>query len=70
LSTAQHDFAYHDEEKFVEGSVSAAFGWSVVGRADVPCEDGDWVKAIHPVFVVPFERAMESRTYFEEQGGF
>jgi len=36
----------------------------------VPCEDEDWVTPIHPVFVVPFEKANECRGYFEAKSGF
>ncbi|KAF2434485.1 prenyltransferase [Tothia fuscella] len=70
LSTAQHYFGFQDQESFSVVRASAGFGWSITGRADVICDEDDWVKPVHPLFVVPFERAVECRKYFEEREGF
>lgn len=69
LSTAQHIFAF-DMEKFGIIPATAGFGWRVVGRAEVTCDEGDWVQPSHPVFVVPFESAAACRRHFEDKEEF
>ena len=71
LSAAQHIYTFQDEERFELVKGTAALGWTVAGRAEgLPIEEQDYVRAIHPVYVVPFERVEEARTYFEEKTGF
>jgi protein farnesyltransferase subunit beta len=70
LSAAQNHFEFADEERFKAIKTTAAFGWKVVGEADVPCEENDRVKPVHPVFVVPFDKVEECRSYFEQKEGF
>jgi len=71
LSAAQNIFAFEDEEKFKTVEATAGFGWRLDGIVkDVPCEDGDRVVPIHPVYMVPFEKARECREYFEAKEGF
>ncbi|KIW02375.1 uncharacterized protein PV09_06197 [Verruconis gallopava] len=71
LSAAQHVYAFQDQEKLELVKGTAGFGWTVAGRAEgLPVEEQDRVRAIHPVFVIPFERVEECRNYFEEKAGF
>jgi protein farnesyltransferase subunit beta len=71
LSAAQHVYEFRDEERFELVKGTAAFGWTVGGRAEgLPLEEKDFVRAIHPVYVIPFESAETSRRYFEEKVGF
>jgi protein farnesyltransferase subunit beta len=70
LSTAQHHFAYKEVERAGVVGASAGFGWKVEGKADVICDEDDWVRPVHPLFVVPIERAEKCRAYFEAKGGF
>lgn len=72
LSAAQNIFTYQEVEKLGVAGATAAFGWSVEARGsdDVPCEYMDRVRAVHPVYVIPFEAVNETRKYFEEKGGF
>ncbi|RDI81618.1 hypothetical protein Vi05172_g8434 [Venturia inaequalis] len=72
LSAAQNIFTYQEAEKMGVAGATAAFGWSVEARGSdhIPCEYMDRVKAVHPVYVIPFEAVDEARSYFEEKGGF
>jgi protein farnesyltransferase subunit beta len=70
LSTAQHKFIYQRREEYANAPSTAGYGWKTAGRVEVPCEDEDWVTPIHPIFVVPFEKAAACRKYFEEKGAF
>jgi protein farnesyltransferase subunit beta len=57
-----------EDEDSPNNELTAAFGWRVSGPADVPCEEDDRVRTVHPVFAIPFERAKECREYFESSG--
>lgn len=71
LMGAQHVFDFQDEDRFKVVKGTAAFGWKVAGRAlGLSIEEQEMVRAIHPVFVAPFERVEECRKYFEEKDGF
>jgi protein farnesyltransferase subunit beta len=71
LSASQYVYEFQDEERFELVKGTAGFGWTVAGRAEgLPIEEQDYLRAIHPVFVVPFERVEECRRYFEEMEGF
>jgi protein farnesyltransferase subunit beta len=71
LSAAQHVYEFCDDERFELVKGTAGFGWTVAGRAEgLPVEEQDFVRAIHPVYVIPFERVEECRKYFEEKAGF
>jgi len=70
LSAAQNYFEFVEDDKMDLLPLKAPYGWSWKGEADVPCEETDRVTLVHPVFVIPFEKVVECRTYFEEKEGF
>ena len=71
LSAAQHIYEFKDEERFELVKGTAPLGWSVAGRVEgLPLEEQDFVRAIHPVYVIPFERVEDCRRYVEEKTGF
>ena len=76
LSAAQNAFAYSSlkrstqikgEEKVACNKLTAAFDWHVAGPADVPCDESDRIRSVHPVFVIPSENAKACREYFENK---
>ena len=70
LGAAQNYFEFVEDKKMDLLPLTAPYGWSWKGEADVPCEETDRVSSVHPVFVIPFEKVIECRTYFEEKEGF
>lgn len=70
LSWAQNYFGYEEDEKRKGVPLTAAYGWKWKGEAEAPCEEAERVRPLHPVFVIPFDRAEECRAYFEEKVGF
>lgn len=73
LSAAQHMYIYdeHVNKGLGTGDLGAPYHWKTVGlykgNADI-CDDGDIIRTIHPVFVVPYMAVYECRRYFEEEG--
>jgi protein farnesyltransferase subunit beta len=57
-------------EWVVGNELTAPFGWTVVGRKEGFCDEGEGVVPLHPVFVVPVEQATKCREYFEGKEGF
>ncbi|KAF2400939.1 terpenoid cyclases/Protein prenyltransferase [Trichodelitschia bisporula] len=71
LSAAQNVFKFEVDEKLLGVTPgTAAYGWTTVGQANVPGDEEDRIIPVHPVLVVPFERAAECRGYFESKIGF
>lgn len=70
LNWAQNRYEFELDESRKDIPFTAPYGWSWKGEADVPCEEAERVKPLHPVFVIPIERAEECRRYFEERAGF
>ncbi|KAF2001966.1 terpenoid cyclases/Protein prenyltransferase [Amniculicola lignicola CBS 123094] len=76
LSAAQWRFAYDGgvevEGEVGKGDLGAAFCWRVEGEWEDQrvWGEGDTVRVVHPVFVVPWGKAEEARRYFEEKEGF
>jgi protein farnesyltransferase subunit beta len=60
-STAEQD----GKEEGVTGPLSAPYGWVLRGQVGGEWEDGDRVRPVHPVFVVPAARADACRRYFD-----
>ncbi|KAK7179660.1 hypothetical protein DPSP01_011591 [Paraphaeosphaeria sporulosa] len=71
LSAAQHRYM-HDTETVEKGGLDAAFHWMANGTfaGSKIWTPADEVAYIHPIFVIPFSAASESRKYFADKGGF
>lgn len=50
--------------------LSAPFGWSIAKKADLPVDEADRVFPVHPIFVVPYQKAAEARKYFLRKDAF
>lgn len=75
LSAAQYKFAYDENVNKGLGAANlgAPYHWKTGGRYEEKNEvwdDADVVRAVHPVFVIPFMAVYECRRYFEEKEGF
>ncbi|KAI4686044.1 uncharacterized protein J4E88_003881 [Alternaria novae-zelandiae] len=75
LSAVQHKYAYDENvnKTLGTGTFGAPFHWKMEGRydgEDKVWDEGDAVRAVHPVFVIPFMSVYETRKYFEEKEGF
>jgi len=72
LSAAQHYYYYDESSAEDLPSLTAAFDWKVAPLPEVAhlLDEDDLVKPIHPVFVVPWGRAEQTREHFEGKVGF
>lgn len=82
LSAAQYQHAYRaengangrdsDAEQFEKGNgLTTAFDWqSPVSIEGLPFDQNDQVAPVHPVFVIPFDKAQRCRQYFASRLGF
>jgi hypothetical protein len=50
--------------------LSAPFGWTLAKRVELPCDDTDRVFPVHPIYVIPYEKAEEARKHFLQKVGF
>lgn len=75
LSAAQHKYVYDENvnKTLGTGNYGAPFHWKTEGRydgEDVVWDEADALRAVHPVFVIPFMAVYETRKYFEDKEGF
>ncbi|CAN9398413.1 unnamed protein product [Alternaria alternata] len=75
LSAAQHKYVYDENvnKTLGTGNYGAPFHWKTEGRydgEDVVWDEADALRAVHPVFVIPFMVVYETRKYFEDKEGF
>lgn len=74
LSCVQHQHSYVDNAESGEeaGLLEAAFRWRVVEKNcnNQVWDEEDVVGEIHPVFVVPSEKALNMKKHFQEKRGF
>ncbi|KNG45906.1 CaaX farnesyltransferase beta subunit Ram1 [Stemphylium lycopersici] len=75
LSAAQHQYVYDENvnKNLGTGNYGAPYHWKTQGRYEDDgkvWDEGDVVKTVHPVFVIPFMAVYEMRRYFEEKEGF
>lgn len=59
-----------EDEKAGIVALSAPFRWTIVGTSSDVWTKDVLVKPVHPVFVIPANKAQECRKYFEENFGF
>jgi protein farnesyltransferase subunit beta len=71
LSAAQHRYV-HEADAVVTGDLDAPFHWTPNGTyaGSKIWADADEVGLVHPVFVIPFSAAHESRKYFGSKSSF
>lgn len=75
LSAAQHRYAYDGNvnKGLGTGALGAPYHWKTEGlyeAEDSVWDDGDVVRSVHPVFVIPYMAVYECRKFFEEKVGF
>lgn len=75
LSSAQHHYVYDENVNKGLGAtgLGAAYHWKTSGLFEGHNEvwdDVDVVRAVHPVFVIPYAAVYECRKYFEDKEGF
>ena len=75
LSAAQHRYVYDEDvnKDLGTGNLGAAYHWKTEGLYEGKNEvwgDEDVVRAVHPVFVIPYYAVYECRRFFEEKEGF
>lgn len=74
LSAAQHRYVYDPEvnRSLGKSQLGAPFHWKTEGifesqaAGDRVWEEGDVVKSVHPVFVIPYMSVYETRKHFED----
>lgn len=65
LSATQHVYAYDEAAPTSSGDLGAPYNWTSRDLYPSKIWDGqDAINEIHPVFVIPFQAAHESRVYF------
>lgn len=71
LSATQHVYAYNDGAR-LSGNLDAPYQWTTASAyPDSKIWDqNDEINEVHPVFVIPFQAAHDSRTFFEAKQGF
>jgi protein farnesyltransferase subunit beta len=57
-------------EHVVGNTLTTPYGWRIKEAATGPWEDSDLVVPVHPIFVIPVEKATAIREYFEGKDGF
>ncbi|EDU40933.1 CAL1 Prenyltransferase beta subunit [Pyrenophora tritici-repentis] len=75
LSAAQYKYAFDENVNKNLGATNfgAPYHWKSEGRYEddkIVWDDGDIVKPVHPIFVIPFMSVYEMRKYFEDKEGF
>lgn len=50
--------------------LTSAYGWKIKGVAVGPWEEKDLIQPVHPIFVIPLEKATRCREYFENTEKF
>lgn len=70
LSAAQHKYVCNATTESKD-DLGAPYHWKAEGTHESKIWEGkDEVAEVHPIFVIPFKAAHESRTYFEGKEGF
>ncbi|KAF2104270.1 terpenoid cyclases/Protein prenyltransferase [Rhizodiscina lignyota] len=72
LSWAQNYHVWNAEKEDIDmtAPLSAPFSWSTTEKPDLPCDEEDRVAPMHPIYVIPHEKATEARNYFLNRVGF
>jgi len=75
LSAAQHKYVYDGKvnQRLGTGPLGAAYHWRTEGVYDGDndvWDQEDTVRAVHPIFIIPYMAVYECRRYFEEKEGF
>ena len=72
LSACQYvtEWNEHGAEHVIGNVLTAPYGWRIKGAANGPWEESDMVNPSHPVFVIPVDKAVGCREYFESKDGF
>ncbi|KAH7135729.1 terpenoid cyclases/protein prenyltransferase alpha-alpha toroid [Dendryphion nanum] len=74
LSAAQHKYVYDEtvNQDVGKGDLASPFRWKADGetRGGKVWTFEDLVEEVHPVFVVPFQSALDCRRFFEAKEGF
>jgi protein farnesyltransferase subunit beta len=75
LSAAQHQYVYDENvnRDIGSGNLGAPYHWKTLGTykgKDVAWDADDVIRAVHPVFIIPYKSVYECRRYFESKEGF
>jgi protein farnesyltransferase subunit beta len=72
LSACQYvaEWSKNGGEHVVGNILTAPYGWRIKEAAPGPWAESDFVVPVHPVFVIPLEKAAGCREYFEAKDGF
>jgi len=57
-------------EHVVGNTLTAPYGWIIKEPYAGPWEESDLVQPVHPVFVIPIDKATRCREYFENKEVF
>lgn len=75
LSAAQHKYTYDEDvnKGMGVGDLGAPFHWKTEGECVVEndvWDNGDVVRSVHPIFIIPYMAVYECRRYFEDRASF
>ena len=72
LNAAQNYYYYPANTEQGAAPLSAGFNWRVDASQveDIPFDEGDRVRLVHPVYVLPWGAAERTRGVFEHKGVF
>jgi protein farnesyltransferase subunit beta len=75
LSAAQYKYVYDEQvnKDIGNSNLGAPYHWKTEGQyeaKDIVWDSEDVIRAVHPVFIIPYRSVYECRRYFETKEGF